>query len=286
MNSKKIRLILAGTGSFSAKIFESLINNKDFEIVALISQPNLALDRNKKPIETEVSKLAKKHKILLFQPLKIREIFDELSTLDFDYFITASYGQFIPTSIINLPKKAALNVHGSLLEKYRGAAPVQYTLLNGDTESGITLIYMIKEMDAGDMLAKAKILIEENDTAIEVFDKLADIAILNLPIWLNAHFLGKLEGEKQDESKVTFAPKIPNEMPQIFETNTTEEALRKIKAFNNQPGAFIIKNNKRLKIFRATKNKVKVPLTLDFSDGKLYLIEYQFEGKKIVKYDI
>ncbi|WP_369085787.1 methionyl-tRNA formyltransferase [Metamycoplasma spumans] len=284
--NKKIRLVLAGTGDFSRKIFESLYENELFEIIALVSQPNNKLDRNKKPIETEVAKFANETGIKLFQPSKIKEIYDDLASIEFDFFITASFGQFIPNSVLKLPKILPLNVHGSLLENYRGAAPIQYALLNGDKKTGITLIEMIDKMDAGNMFAKAEITIEEDDTALEVFEKLAQSAIENLPTWIKDIYEGRAKAQIQDESKVTFAPKIANEEAELFFENTVQEALRKIKAFNDQPGAFIINNGKRLKIFRATYKKIKSPLSLKFKDGILYLIEYQFEGKKRVKHDI
>ncbi|WP_211333931.1 methionyl-tRNA formyltransferase [Metamycoplasma neophronis] len=283
---RKIKLVLAGTGTFSSKIFKSLIDNENFEVLALVSQPNNKLDRNKQPILTEVAKLAYENNIKLFQPAKIKEVYDELAALDMDFFITASFGQFIPNSVLKLPKIMPLNVHGSLLEKYRGAAPVQYAFLNNDDKTGITLIEMVDKMDAGDMLGKAEVKIEKDDTALEIFDKLANVTVKNLPKWLNNIYSNNYIREMQDESKVTFAPKIPNEMAEIFATNTCDEALAKIRAFNDQPGAFIMQNNKRLKIFRATKDKVKTPLNIKFSDGILYLTEYQFEGKKKISHEI
>ena len=284
--SNKIKLILAGTGHFSSQIFESLILNKNFEVTALISQPNKVYDRNNNLIKTEVAKLAEKYHIKLFQPAKIKEIYDDLSKLDFDFFMTAAFGQFIPNSILNLAKKASINVHGSLLEKYRGAAPIQHALLNNEKETGISLIYMIDKMDAGDIINVAKIKIEENDTALEIFDKLAKLAIDNLPTWLINIYNDNISPRKQDESLVTLAPKIQNKDVELFLTDSCDKALAKIKAFNDQPGAFILINGKRLKIFRATKSKISTPLTLNFANGKLYLIEYQFEGKKKVKHEI
>lgn len=284
--SNKIRLILAGTGHFSSQIFESLILNKNFEVTALISQPNKVYDRNNNLIKTEVAKLAEKYQIKLFQPVKIKEIYDDLAKLDFDFFMTAAFGQFIPNSILNLAKKASINVHGSLLEKYRGAAPIQHALLNNEKETGISLIYMIDKMDAGDIINVAKIKIEENDTALEIFDKLAKLAIDNLPTWLINIYNNNIFPRKQDESLATLAPKIQNEEAQLFLTDSSDKALAKIKAFNDQPGAFVLVNGRRLKIFRATKNKISTPLSLNFVDAKLYLIEYQFEGKKKVKHEI
>lgn len=284
--SNKIKLILAGTGHFSSQIFESLILNKNFEVIALISQPNKVYDRNNNLIKTEVAKLAEKYHIKLFQPAKIKEIYDDLSKLDFDFFMTAAFGQFIPNSILNLAKKASINVHGSLLEKYRGAAPIQHALLNNEKETGISLIYMIDKMDAGDIINVAKIKIEENDTALEIFDKLAKLAIDNLPTWLINIYNNNIFPRKQDESLATLAPKIQNKDVELFLTDSCDKALAKIKAFNDQPGAFVLINGRRLKIFRATKNKISTPLSLNFVDAKLYLIEYQFEGKKKVKHEI
>ncbi|AXE60995.1 methionyl-tRNA formyltransferase [[Mycoplasma] phocae] len=282
----KIRLVLAGTGKFSTKVFRSLINNKNFEIICLISQPNKKTDRNKKPIITEVAKLAQEFNITLYQPNKIGEILDNLKQVEFDFFITAAFGQFIPDSILSLPKCLPLNVHGSLLEKYRGASPIQYALLNDDKITGITLIEMVSKMDAGDMLKKASIEIKETDTALELFDKLADITVANIDQWLIEIFNGNFTREIQDETKVTLAPKIQNEDAELFNHNSRQEALNKIRAFNDQPGAFIMYNNKRLKIYRASKEKIKTPLAIDFQDGKLYLLEYQFEGKKKVTHEV
>ena len=282
----KIKLVLAGTAKFSADIFISLIKNNDFEIKAIISQPNKALDRSKNVIETDVAKLAQNNNIKLFQPNKINEIYNELKNIEYDFLITAAFGQYIPTNILNLAKKASINVHGSLLEKYRGAAPIQHALLNNEKETGISLIYMIEKMDAGDIIFSKQINIEKDDTAIEIYDKLAKITNEKLPNWIRLIYSNQILAKKQNDEVATFAPKIKNEDVEIFLSDTKEKALSKIKAFNDQPGAFIIFNNKRLKIFRASFDKCKTPLFLDFSNGKLYLIEYQFEGKKRVKHEI
>ncbi|WP_373438474.1 methionyl-tRNA formyltransferase [Metamycoplasma equirhinis] len=284
--NKKIRVILAGTGKFSAEIFEAIIKDSDFEVLSLISQPNRKMDRNKNILTTEVFNLAQKYNIEIFQPLKISEIYDELAKKEFDFFITASFGQFIPSSILKLPKILPLNVHGSLLEKYRGAAPIQYALLNNDIKTGLTLIEMTSKMDAGDMLFKTEININENDTALEIFDRLAKTGADNICEWIKQIFVGDFVRIKQDESKVMLAPKILNDEAELFFSLTKKEALSKIRAFNDQPGAFILYNEKRLKIFRATNMKISTPISLNFADGKLYLIEYQFEGKKRVKHEI
>ncbi|MGX9364136.1 methionyl-tRNA formyltransferase [Mycoplasma sp. 527] len=282
---KKIRLVLAGTAEFSKTIFKSLIKDERFEVSCLISQPNKKFDRNKNVLQTPIAQLANEFNIKLYQPEKIKDIYEELKAIDFDFFITASFGQFIPNSILKLPNKLPLNVHGSLLEKYRGASPIQYTLLNNDNKAGISLIEMIDKMDAGDILKTLEIEISEQDSAIELFDRLGLETSKVIGNWLQQIYNNDFTRKIQDENLVTFAPKIQNEEAEIFETLTCQEALNKIRAFNDQPGAFIIINNKRLKIYRATKNKIQTPIKIKFSDGYLYPIEYQYEGKKKVKHE-
>ncbi|MBN0919027.1 methionyl-tRNA formyltransferase [[Mycoplasma] gypis] len=279
-----MKLVLAGTIRFSKKIFEHLIANHD--VVAIISQPNRQYDRKKNLIDTEVAKLAKDANIPLFQPEKISEIYSQLQELDFDFLITAAFGQYIPEKILKLAKIASVNVHGSLLEKYRGAAPIQHAFLNKDKQMGVTFIYMTKEMDAGDIIAKVSYDVEKEDTALEAYEKMANITIKNIDSWLEGLKDKTIKAIKQDETKVTFANKISNEDAQLFLTDSVSDALAKIKAFNNQPGAFIFMNNKRLKIFRATDTKISTPMKLDFKDGTLYLYEYQMEGKKKVTHEI
>ncbi|ENY54027.1 Methionyl-tRNA formyltransferase [Metamycoplasma alkalescens 14918] len=283
---KKIKLVLAGTGEFSKTIFESLILDERFEIIAVISQPNKEYDRKKNLILTPVAKLANQYSLKLYQPNKIKEIYDELAASDFDFFMTAAFGQLIPSNILELPKKLPLNVHGSILEKYRGAAPIQHALLNGDKKTGITLIEMVDKMDAGDILKEFSIEIDEADTALELFEKLGKQTAKVIGNWLVDIFNGNYQRRVQKEELVTFAKKIKNEDAELFETLTKKEALNKIRAFNDQPGAFILYNQKRLKIFRATDKKIKSPLKIKFQDGFLYLIEYQFEGKKKVIHEI
>ncbi|QJR44399.1 methionyl-tRNA formyltransferase [Mycoplasma miroungirhinis] len=279
-----MKLLLAGTIKFSAKIFEYLIQH--YEIVGIISQPNRKLNRHKEVIETEVAQIAKQYNIKLFQPEKISDIYEQLAALNFDFLITAAFGQFIPTKVLNLAKIASINIHGSLLEKYRGAAPIQHSFLNYEKEMGITLIYMTKEMDAGDMIAKASFQVEEEDTALEAYDKMANLAIQNIDSWLKGLYSKTISATVQDVSKVSYAPKLSNQDSEITQNMTQLEALAKIKALNNQPGAFLMFNKKRIKVFRATIKKIKTPLKVMFSDGYLYFYEYQYEGKKIVKHEI
>ncbi|QKT05310.1 methionyl-tRNA formyltransferase [Mycoplasma sp. OR1901] len=276
-----MKIVLAGTPEFSVPIFEEIINN--FEVVAIVSQPDKPNKRGNITTPTPTKLLANKYNIKLFQPNKIKEIEQELKDLDYDLFLTCAFGQYIPESVLKIAKLGSINIHGSLLPKYRGAAPIQYSLLNGDSKTGISLIYMGKVMDAGDIIFKAEIDILEHDTSDSMFKKLSVLAKENITNWLTKFQANDFEVEKQDESLVILSPKLLKEDALLESTLTTDEAFNKIRAFSSNPGAYILLNNKRVKIFYA--NKVKEhnnALVLEFSDGNLYATDYQFDSKKRV----
>ncbi|QIW62298.1 methionyl-tRNA formyltransferase [Mycoplasmopsis gallinacea] len=276
-----MKILLAGTPSFSVPIFEEVIKN--FEVVAVVSQPDKPANRGYKLEPTPVKLLAEKYNLKVFQPNKISEIYDELAKLDFDVFLSCAFGQFVPDKVLKLAKKAALNVHGSLLPKYRGAAPIQYSLLNGDKQTGITIIYMVNKMDAGDILFKKAIDIEDTDTSDSLFEKLSILGTENIVSWLKDFEKGNFTAEVQDESQVVLSPKLLKEDALLDPTLTTEEAFNKIRAFSSNPGAYLFVNGKRLKVYYASKKLIKNAPILEFSDGKLYAQDYQFESKKRVK---
>ncbi|AKA49840.1 methionyl-tRNA formyltransferase [Mycoplasmopsis gallinacea] len=276
-----MKILLAGTPSFSVPIFEEVIKN--FEVVAVVSQPDKPANRGYKLEPTPVKLLAEKYNLKVFQPNKISEIYDELAKLDFDVFLSCAFGQFVPDKVLKLAKKAALNVHGSLLPKYRGAAPIQYSLLNGDKQTGITIIYMVNKMDAGDMLFKKAIDIEDTDTSDSLFEKLSILGTENIVSWLKDFEKGNFTAEVQDENQVVLSPKLLKEDALLEPTLTTEEAFNKIRAFSSNPGAYLFVNGKRLKVYYASKKLIKNAPILEFSDGKLYAQDYQFESKKRVK---
>ncbi|MBZ4195412.1 methionyl-tRNA formyltransferase [Mycoplasma sp. U97] len=276
-----MKIVLAGTPDFAVPIFEKIINN--FNVVAIISQPDRPSVRGHKIVPTPVRVLAQKYNIQLFQPEKIGQIAEELKTLDYDYLVTAAFGQYIPNSILSIANKLNLNIHGSLLPKYRGAAPIQHSLLNGDKVTGICLMEMIKVMDGGDIFAKKEIEISENDTASTLFEKLSFIASENIVQWLKDLDSGLLKREIQDESQVTLSPKLEKEQALIENSLTCEQAINKIRAFEMNPGAYVIANGKRLKVYLATKKEFKNAPKIELSDGIIYAIDYQFESKKRVK---
>ncbi|RIV16965.1 methionyl-tRNA formyltransferase [Mycoplasmopsis gallopavonis] len=277
-----MKIVLAGTPNFSVPIFEEVIKN--FNVVAIVSQPDRPANRGYKLEPTPTKLLAQKYNIPLFQPEKISMIYDELAQLDCDLLLTCAFGQFIPQKVLDLPKMGALNIHGSLLPKYRGAAPIQYSLLNGDQETGISLMYMTLKMDAGDVIKVAKLPILETDTSDTLFSKMSLLATENITKWLSDFQEGNFERIAQNESEVVLSPKLNKEDAYLETSLPKEVAFNKIRAFSSNPGAYIIIDNKRVKIFYASKEKRKTnSLEIKFSDGSLFAEDYQFESKKRVK---
>ncbi|VEU75673.1 Methionyl-tRNA formyltransferase [Mycoplasmopsis maculosa] len=276
-----MKILLAGTPNFSVPIFEEIIKN--FTVVGIVSQPDRPSVRGHSLTPTPTKLLAEKYNIKCFQPEKICDIKNELQELNYDYLITAAFGQFIPDSILSIAKKMNLNIHGSLLPKYRGAAPIQYSLLNNDKLTGISFMEMVKKMDSGDVFATIEYKILENDTATTLFNKLSDLASKNIVKWIKDLDNGILKRHPQNEELVTLSPKLKKEDAFLNKSLTVDKAIGIIRAFEMNPGAYTIIENKRVKIFFATKTPVNNALKLEFADGTLYALEYQFESKKRIK---
>ena len=167
-------IIFLGTPNFAVPILKAL-SDSNYEIKAVVTQPDKKVGRKQKLTQSPVKELAEKLNLPVFQPAKLSKS-DELNQLvemHADLVITAAYGQFLPTKLSQSAKSAAVNVHGSLLPKYRGGAPIQYALINGDQKTGVTIMEMVKQMDAGDIYAQEAIAIDENDTAGTLFEKLS-----------------------------------------------------------------------------------------------------------------
>lgn len=274
-----MKILLAGTPNFSVHIFEEIIKN--FEVVGVITQPDKKSGRGMKLISSPVKDLAIKYGIKLFQEDNISSIFEELKLLDFDIFLTAAFGQLIPDNILSLAKKGSINIHCSLLPKYRGAAPIQHSLLNGDKETGISLIYMIKKMDAGNIIFKKVVGIDEDDSSDSLFNKLSLIAQKEISNWLTLFYEGKFKAIEQNINDVTYAPKLTKENG-FLTKDSSQNMINKIRAYNSNPGAYLFINGKRVKVFKATKKENKNYLKIESLDGFIYCSKYQFEGKKII----
>ncbi len=251
----KYTVIFAGTPDFSCPALESLIQDDRFNVKAVISQKDKPIGRKQIVMPTPVKRFALKYGIPIFQPEKLNEIKEKIGEIKPDFFVVIAYGQIIPEAILKIAKWN-INLHGSILPKYRGASPIQSALLNGDKETGLSVMNIEKKMDAGAVYRTYKIHILPEDNSETVFNKLMDLSKY-LPEDLNEIANG-LEPIPQDESIATYCKKIEKKDGEIdFENEIAEEIFNKMKAFTPWPGVFFIHNGKRVKILSGLIDKDK-----------------------------
>ncbi|MCT3601452.1 methionyl-tRNA formyltransferase [Lactobacillus acidophilus] len=287
-------VIFMGTPEFSVPVLEGLIE-AGYEIRAVVTQPDKKVGRKQKIAKTPAKIAAEKHDLPVLQPVKLSgsEEMNQLIDMHADLIVTAAYGQFLPTKFLKSVNIAAVNVHSSLLPKYRGGAPIQYSLINGDKETGITIMEMVKKMDAGDIYAQEAIKIEPEDNAGTLFSKLSilgrDLLLKTLPSIID----GSVKKIPQDPDKVVFSPNITKEQERLSIDMTAEQANNMIRALNPDPGAYLMINGQRFKVWKAevasdsssleagavVANKGR--FAISFADNTvLNLLEVQPSGKK------
>jgi len=232
-----------GTPDFATPILRALADKH--EIVGVITQPDKAKGRGKNLSFSPVKELALELGFTILQPAKIATIADELTAFEADVFVVVAYGQLLPEKILNIPRLGCLNIHASLLPKYRGAAPMQWAILQGETTTGVTIMQMNKRMDAGDILLAESMQIEQMNFA-ELHDKLAELscaaiiqALENLP---------NLVPQKQVEALVTYAPMLTKQHGIIDWNNTADRLVNQVRAFYPWPGVYTFYKGKPLKI--------------------------------------
>lgn len=285
------KLIFMGTPDFSATVLEGLIADKSYEILAVVTQPDRKVGRKKELRMTPVKELAIKYQLRVFQPEKLSGSLEleELKGLNADGIVTAAFGQFLPMSLIN-SVNFAINVHASLLPKYRGGAPIHYAIMNGEKEAGITIMEMVQKMDAGDMISKASIPISDEDNVGTMFEKLAivgrDLLLKTLPDYLAGHLIP----EKQDESQATFSPNITSEQELLDWTRSSRDLFNQIRGMYPWPVAYTLLNGERFKVYKAHMSegtghageiieKTKRSLVVACGQGALSLELVQPSGK-------
>lgn len=247
------KIVFMGTPQFSVPVLEGLVNDGAYDVIAVVTQPDRKVGRKKIITPPPVKQTAMANGIPVFQPEKLSGSEEQQQILDLkpDLIVTAAYGQYVPTVLLNAPKYRAVNVHASLLPKYRGAAPIHYALINGDKETGVTIMYMEKEMDAGDILSQASLLIGPADTVGTLFNKLSLLGRNLLLETLPALFDGSLKGQEQKEEEVTYAPMITPEQEKIDWNDSAEAVAFKIRGMNPFPGAYSQLGGRRFKIWFA-----------------------------------
>lgn len=291
---KTLRILFLGTPDFAVPSLQALINSPD-EVVAVICQPDRQRGRGKKISSPPVKVVAEQAGIPVLQPTKIKtdEFYEQLKALDPDLMVVAAYGRILPGRLLTLPPLGAINVHGSLLPKYRGAAPIHWAVINGETETGITIMQMDEGMDTGDMLLPVKEPIGENDTAGELFQRLAELGGQHLTRAIALLKDGRLKPVKQDDSLATTAPMLKKEHGLVDWSKSAEELHCLIRGLDPWPSAYAFLEGKRFRFFRpkvVLKTAREQPGTIARADhqgllvatGSDYLLitEIQPEGKK------
>lgn len=290
-SSNDVKVLFFGTPEIASTVLKALIEDS-FNVVGVVSQEDKEVGRKRILTKAPTKAVAESHNIPVFSPHKIRLDYEFAKSLDFDVIVTISYGQIIPSELLAMAKVGSVNLHGSLLPKYRGASPIQSAIKNGDKVTGITLMEMVAKMDAGCIYDKEEVTIEDNDNYSSLCLKMGEAAASLIKKDLLAYANGELKGEEQDENLVSFTSKIKPEDEHLSLTLGYKESIDYIRSLSNEPGAYLYLNEKKLKIYRASlfsAEIVKEPgsliankkhLLLQLKDGIISLDEVQMEGKK------
>ena len=208
MTAQKWKIVFMGTPEFSVPALEALIYEED--VIAVYTQPDRPSGRGQKPTAPPIKVLAEKHKIPCYQPTRLKDTYEiqKLKSLAPDLIIVVAYGLFLPAEILNIPKHRCINIHPSLLPKYRGAAPMQWALIHGDAQTGVSIVYVTPKMDAGDILMQRTLSIREEDTLETLHDQLSKLGAKLLIKTVHELKKESLRPVPQDEKKVTLAPKL------------------------------------------------------------------------------
>ncbi|MDB6095769.1 MAG: fmt [Francisellaceae bacterium] len=265
-----LKIIFAGTPCFAAVILEKLIHS-DHELKAVYTQPDRPKGRGRELAQSPVKKLASLHKLPIFQPESLKNETEQaiLKEIDCDVMIVAAYGLILPAKVLEIPRLGCINVHASLLPKYRGASPIQYAILENQTETGITIMQMDKGLDTGDILLSKALEIHSQDNLETLSERLSQLAGPTLLESLSLLEAGLLIPKKQDNSLSSLAPKINKKDALIDWHNTSIQISQKIKAFNPWPVAFTYFNNEMIRIFKA--QIYPYALDIHLSPGALYI---------------
>lgn len=252
-------VIFFGTPLFSVNVLKTIFA-ENYNIKYVVTQPDKQVGRKKQLVPSPVKKFALEHNLEVLQPAKLTGSEEESKIISThaDLLITAAFGQFLSDQLLQSANIAAINFHASLLPKYRGAAPIQYAILNGDKETGITIMEMVKKMDAGDIFSQKRINIAPDDNLASLTDKLGSLAVSMVKSDLPKLFQKNFSRTPQDESKVTFAPSITPEQEQIDFSNSLTHVLNQIRSLSPTPGAYLLHEGKRIKIYAAKGEYQKV----------------------------
>jgi methionyl-tRNA formyltransferase len=288
------RIVFFGTPSFALPPLEALTQGSN-EVVAVVTQPDREKGRGRKVIASPVKEVALQKGLSILQPEKVKEVSfqEKLKGFGADLFVVAAYGQILPKTVLSLPKYGAMNIHASLLPKYRGSAPIAWAILNGEKKTGITTMLMDEGMDTGDILLQSETPIHEDETTETLHDRLASLGAQLLSETLEKMKKGEIHPTPQDHSKATYAPMLKKEDGEIHWTKGAEEIDRQVRAFHAWPGAYTEWQGQILKIYKGEVRKGKAAgkagtvlwvgtdfIEIETGKDSYLLKEVQLEGKR------
>ena len=290
-----MKIVFMGTPDIAVEVLEGLVSSEKHQVVEVVTQPDRPRGRSGKPAYSPVKQAALTQGLPVFQPEKIKtaDSISHLKTLDFDVIVVVAFGQILPKEILELPKYGCINVHASLLPRWRGAGPIQWAILAGDEKTGVTTMQMDEGLDTGDMLLKQEIEITPEETGGSLFDKVAKEGRTLLLKTLDAIEEGTVVPEPQSGEESTYAKMLTKDMGRLDFTKTAKELDCYIRGLNPWPSAFASYMGKTLKIWRAAVSDdipelkpgqigriTKDTFSVQTGEGSLIVYELQLEGKR------
>ena len=292
MKNERLRIVFMGTPEFSVPVLEALIEN--YQVVGVVTQPDKEVGRHHEIKPTPVKEVALKHKISVFQPQKIKKEYQDILDLKADLIVTCAYGQMIPKEILEAPQYGCINVHASLLPKLRGGAPIHRAIINNEARTGVTIMYMVEKMDAGDILAQIDTPIYKDDNVGTLHDRLSSMGAKLLIETIPDLVSGNIKPIPQKEEEVTYAWNIKREEEKIDFNKRTIDIYNQIRGLNPWPGGYALLEGKVVKIYEArisdsfftTKKNGEIGkiyedgIGISTKDGEIIITKLQPEGKR------
>ncbi|MDY5875698.1 MAG: methionyl-tRNA formyltransferase [Bacilli bacterium] len=286
-----MKIVFMGTPDFAVNVLQGLIDN--YDVVGVVSQPDKRIGRHQVLTNTPVKELALKYDIPVFQPIRIREDYEDILNLNPDLIVTCAYGQIIPKAILDYPRLGCINVHASLLPKLRGGAPIHKAIIDDYGTTGVTIMYMDVKMDSGDIISQREVKILDSDNLESLHDKLSEVGTSLLLDTLPSIIDGSNSRTKQDEDEVTYAYNIKREEEHIDFSKTSREVFNLIRGLCPVPSSNAILDEKEMKIYKSiisSKNYngeygeivdiTKEGIVVKTGDAAIILTEVKPFGKK------
>ncbi|BBI34528.1 methionyl-tRNA formyltransferase [Cohnella abietis] len=297
-----MKILFMGTPQFAVSSL-ALLLDQGYEIAAVVTQPDRPKGRKRELTPSPVKAYALERGLTVLQPEKLRspEGVAEVTAIAPDIIITAAYGQILPKSVLDLPRLGCINVHGSLLPRYRGGAPIQRSIINGESETGVTLMYMAEGLDTGDMISKVEVPITDEDTAGSIFEKLSDAGSKLLIEWLPRIAEGSITRTPQNDADATYAPNLSREDEKLDWQHSSRQLFNRVRGLNPMAGGFTYLDGEVFKVWgcripQASDNELSpdwmaavpgsvlelgaVGIRVRTGDGSIVLTEVQPAGKK------